>query len=89
MTEFDINSFEDRFKEVFVDPDNAGFFLNPDKSEPAIYILPPGVSFYSTEEGVEELFDDELTEEQKEELADVLNGQYPDWAKKSELDVAG
>lgn len=80
---FDSEHYIARFHEHFVDPDNAAFPL--DKEEDTGYAWQ--TSRYSTEDALLTLFEGELTEAQLADLAADLNGEYPYWAKRSDLDT--
>lgn len=78
----DLDPYLERFHAAFVDPDNAAFFI--DKEDDSNYAWP--VPRVSTEDAVFELFEDELGESEQQELADDLNGSYPYWARRDEVD---
>lgn len=83
MTDFTRHIAE--FDEEFVDPNNAGFFLETDKRQGDTYVWPPGVDRVSTEDAVYELFETALNEAEMEELAIELNGRAPEWARRSQV----
>ena len=85
MSALNTDPYVERFLKAYVDPDNAGFYLNPDKNETNQYIIPPGTVLYSTEDAIDDLFGSELSESELNELASELNDSYPDWAKRDEL----
>jgi hypothetical protein len=85
MSDFDTAPYKEQFKEEFTDPDNAGFYLNPDKNEANNYMTPPGVSTYTTEDAIDTLYGDQLSDAERDQLADELNGEYPDWVRNSDL----
>lgn len=78
----DVDPYLQRFHAEFVDPDNAAFFL--DKESESGYVWP--VERISTEDGVFELFENELSDEERDELASDLNGSYPYWARRTDVD---
>ena len=80
--DLDLDAFEQRFLESFTDPLNE-LFLNPDKGG-EVYVW-NGMTQWSTESAVESLFEDELTDAEKEALSSHLNGVAPDWLSRSEL----
>lgn len=73
----------EKFHATFVDPDNAAFFL--DREEESGYAWPAGIERISTEAAVSELFEDTLTEAERDVLASDLNGSYSYWARRSEV----
>lgn len=79
---FDHDPYTERFREEFVDPDNAAFPL--DREDETGYAWQS--SRWSTEDALVDQFEHELSEDQIAELADELNGEYPYWAKRSDLE---
>lgn len=79
----DLSDYESVFESAFIDPDNAAFYRDSGEDEDA-YFWP--VRRWSTEDAVDRLFGEDILEDQKSELISGLNGRYPYWALREDLE---
>jgi hypothetical protein len=71
-----------KFRATFVDPNNAHLFLDPEGPDGYNWTT---ISRIETEDALAEIASDAETE-QLERLAVELNGEFPAWARRSDLD---
>lgn len=71
-----------KFRETFVDPNNAGLFIDRDGPDGYNWTTIPRVE---TEDALAEIAPDAEVD-QLERLAADLNGEFPAWARRSDLD---
>lgn len=70
-----------QFRETFVDPNNAGLFLDTEGPDGYNWTTIPRVE---TEDALAEIAPD-AEPDQLERLAEHLNGEFPAWARRSDL----
>jgi len=68
------------FHTIFLNPDDAGMPLDKEGDDPYFWTAPR----VETEDALQEVAP-EASEEQLSRIAAVLNGEYPAWARKSDL----
>jgi len=81
MSDTDFTPYLERFHSEYASPDDAGMPLDDEGDDGYFWTAPR----HSTEDAVNELFENELSESDLEELAAELNGEYPNWARRDEL----
>lgn len=80
---FDEDAYLKRFHSEYLNPDDAGMFLDRDGDGEGGYIW--SSTPHSSEGAVADLFSTELDDEQRAQLAATLNDSYGYWVKRDEL----
>ena len=77
---FDIDDARAKFLQRFQDP-NEILSLDPDREDTYVWL---GHTKWSTEDAVENLFSDSISESDAADLIDDLNETAPDWVDRTE-----
>ncbi|WP_341974667.1 hypothetical protein [Microbacterium sp. LWO13-1.2] len=77
----DLDPYLEEFQREFIDPDNAAFMIDRESDSGYAWIG----DRISAEDAVNELFEHRLSDADRQELIDDLNGSYPNWARRSDL----